>query len=717
MDIGFKCNTRPSRETEIALELVPKEKILSTLVCPSCGHTHKYSEGDNAPESCGACDIVFSKYSQNLKREREKIKSALVAKAEYEEKAQQQEKQRLLEEERRKLLEEEIRKELGLPRFVARRSALISSATGIFALGLVLGVGGVLAYDSLRNSHEHSYDLSQQQADSGVVVQTNTGMEQMYPGPLTNQTTTATETMPKTQLLPDLPPETVAKMDPVMVSHMQVSDMLNTQSEMMEYSSTVASPGTQNNQMAMNDEREIQAFSSNVDNFNGLSSSVSQNITTTINGLPSTSNENSSAGFHMEFSASELVHEMYVNLKIDPEWEDFVTRQAYEMVAKGRNSAAQATLKLINDPLRQTEETAKLAVWLAHNGQSEESDRTFQQLMQDLEVSPLDNRTMVASYHLIVRSQATIPGKPLDAEATAMKARVIAESMTGPCDQAVISAEVAGMMSNIGHHKAAREAYRRSNEGLSRIESRQELLSCLGELVESHLRAGNRNGAVILLQDMSRGGKVIESQAEHDVILQRISYLYRELGDMQTAQQLTREIMDPQLRYPTQYRNVINEINAGRIGAAMQGMEAIESTSYKARAFAMLGLSQGRSKTYISLADESFRQAKTLITTIANPVEKSVVSAELARYVSHAGRDGEADAGFADAVRLLDSTTEATDRNQPMAILAANQARALRLAEAHRQLLNVNDVTIAQVTNQILSDSELLIRERTLGDR
>jgi hypothetical protein len=328
-----------------------------------------------------------------------------------------------------------------------------------------------------------------------------------------------------------------------------------------------------------------------------------------------------------------------------------------------------------------------------------------------IQTLPQDNRAKIQALHSVARYQAMIPGKTLAAEATAMQARVLAESTTGPCDQAVISAEVAAMMSNLGHSKAAREAYQRSNQGLSGVESRRELLVCLGQMVGSYLRAGDRGGATVLLQDMTKGLRMLESRSDRDLLTRRISFLYQKLGDIQTAQELAREISKPELRESTLYENVLEESSAGQIGTAMQGSEAIQSPFFKARAKAILGLVQGWEETYQNLADESFRQAQLLADSLNDPMEQMVISAELARYATHAGRTSEADAGFANAIRLLGQMPDTLDLDQPIAILAVNQGRALRLRHARQQLSKIGDAAIAKTTSEIISESELLAGE------
>lgn len=214
----------------------------------------------------------------------------------------------------------------------------------------------------------------------------------------------------------------------------------------------------------------------------------------------------------------------------------------------------------------------------------------------------------------------------------------------------------------------------------------------------------------MLLQDMIKGAMALEAMEKRDPILQRASTLYRELGDIDKAQELAAKITVPSLRDTTRYLNVIEEIASGRIGTAMKAVEALSPPFYRARALGMLGLAQERDRTYRDLAEGSFTRARELTASLSHPVEQLAVSSELARFYTHAGQDAAAHAEFSSAIRLLEQLPQTTDQDLPLAILATNQARALKLADAHLQLTNIRDLQIALGTSERLSDSELLAK-------
>ncbi|MDJ0807431.1 MAG: hypothetical protein QNJ78_11415 [Gammaproteobacteria bacterium] len=705
ISLGFKCNTRPSHDAGIELELVPKEKSLNALSCPACGHEHKYKEGASAPQQCEACDIVFEKYKQNLKLEREKIKQSLLAKSEREQKADEQERERRKEEERIRQVEEELRKELGLPRFATRRGSLISSAAGVFTLGLLLGIGGVVAYDSLNQAEDPQLGQSQDVPFGASEAEILGGMEPFDPDLI------SAAAKPDVQGISSLPPETLAKIDPGMLTHMQVSEKLNLPSESSDTRLSETPIGVESSpSISLTDDQQPLL----PNDLLGKSRQVRVKPQTSMVGATGPSNDEhggQSVVTSESFDASALTREIYDRLGTDPEWDDYLVRQVRAAFARGQTMAGLKILSLLGDRQRMIAEGAKLAVLLNSTGKAADSDTVFKVLLQTIETQPGDDRAKIQAFHSIARHQAAIPGNALVAEATAMKARVIAQASRAACDRAATSAEVAAMMRNLGHHKAAKEAYQRSSEGFNDIQDQQELLVCLGYLVGSYHRAGNRGSATMLLQDMTKAAKALDSREGRDAVLHQVSRLYRELGDIQSAQNLAGDIEDPFLRDATRYLNVLEEASTGRIESAMQGLKSLQSKFFKARAYAILGLSQERDDVYRQLAGQSFTQAQKLGSALTSPLEQMIVYAELGRYLNHAGMEAEAHSGFGSAAHQLDLLPQAKGLDRPLAILAVNQARASRLSGAREHLAKIGDGSVAQVAREFIAESEQLLRE------
>jgi hypothetical protein len=153
--LHIRCNYRPSNAATVDLELAPlkPEKIVT---CPACACIHRYPEDEPAPSICEKCGLVFAKYErvEQVKEERDKIKRTLLAQHQRLLDAEREEREQKEKALRRAELEQQIRKELGLPKFAASRSGLISTGMAIFLLGLGLGGGGVVAVQTWTQPEE-----------------------------------------------------------------------------------------------------------------------------------------------------------------------------------------------------------------------------------------------------------------------------------------------------------------------------------------------------------------------------------------------------------------------------------------------------------------------------------------------------------------------------------------------------------------------------------
>lgn len=81
----------------------------------------------------------------------------------------------------------------------------------------------------------------------------------------------------------------------------------------------------------------------------------------------------------------------------------------------------------------------------------------------------------------------------------------------------------------------------------------------------------------------------------------------------------------------------------------------------------------------------------------------------MSRSMAYAGNQAKARLGFENTIRLINNLPKNTDRDQPLAILATNQARALRLNDARKQIKKIHDIKIADTARENLSNSELLL--------
>jgi hypothetical protein len=155
--IHIRCNYRPSTSRHANLQLAPL-KPEKTLTCPACACLHQYPEDEPAPTICEKCGLVFAKYErvEQVKEERDKIKRALLAQHQRMLDAEREEREKREQALRRAALEQQIRKELGLPKFAASRSGLMSTGAAVFVLGVSLGGGGVIAVQAWTQTDESS---------------------------------------------------------------------------------------------------------------------------------------------------------------------------------------------------------------------------------------------------------------------------------------------------------------------------------------------------------------------------------------------------------------------------------------------------------------------------------------------------------------------------------------------------------------------------------
>ena len=140
--LGVQCNLRPSTLSGRALSLAPMS-LQREFACPRCKHEHVYQRDEKPPTICGGCGLVFAKYdrAQLENDERERLRRSLLAQQDHDAIRELKERQQREAFERRLRMEEELRNELGLPKAMANRRALISTAVAVLVVGIGVGVG------------------------------------------------------------------------------------------------------------------------------------------------------------------------------------------------------------------------------------------------------------------------------------------------------------------------------------------------------------------------------------------------------------------------------------------------------------------------------------------------------------------------------------------------------------------------------------------------
>ena len=140
--LGVQCNLRPSTHSGRTLSLAPMS-LEREFTCPRCQHEHVYQRAEQPPTMCLGCGLVFAKYdrAQLEHEERERLRRSLLAQKDHDAIRELKERQQREAQERRIRMEEELRKELGIPKAMASRRALIGTAVAVLVVGIGVGIG------------------------------------------------------------------------------------------------------------------------------------------------------------------------------------------------------------------------------------------------------------------------------------------------------------------------------------------------------------------------------------------------------------------------------------------------------------------------------------------------------------------------------------------------------------------------------------------------
>jgi hypothetical protein len=163
--------------------------------------------------------------------------------------------------------------------------------------------------------------------------------------------------------------------------------------------------------------------------------------------------------------------------------------------------------------------------------------------------------------------------------------------------------------------------------------------------------------------------------------------------DMQMALSAMQTISDVDIRDRVLYQILTQEILSERLGQAIDVAARIKTPTYQALAYGFLGLSQRDQVAYQGLAAMSAAQANKAAQAIPVVAEKSAVMGELGRFAERSGDAQQAGQYFTESQQLAKKLV-AENRNNALAILAANQAQALHFTDAQQTLTEVTGVDI-----------------------
>ena len=659
--MGIRSNLRPCNESRLSLELAPIEAPSTVLTCPACGHVHKVKADQASPLACEKCEIIFAKYARvaQEKQERERVRQSLLFDQQRRLDKDQKEVEERQAQERRRRLEEEIRKELGLPRMMASRAGLLSSAAGVFGLGLAIGVGGLLGYEQLFGNGGTATQPTASGANAVAAIDaTLAALDAAIDGA-------------------NLAPGTAAQM----AAQMKVSALLD----------GARGGGTARGGGAATGEGTATG---------GGAADPTSNPGDAA-GVPATAKPSGS-------DASGFLASRVADLRTDPEWDIYMLARIDALRQQHATPRAAALVEHLRNPELRFDRGAWLAGTLLNEGQSADAEGLYMRLTTAAGREPDTGGARVAALCTLARNLNQV-GRPNDAEKLLQQARSVAEAMTGPADKVAADSEIAALLTDLGRPQDAREYFNSATSGLARILMPADRLTATAALARGFAKAGFRASALNFLEEATKNVDSAQNPQERARILGVIAETSSQLGDMQTAKGTAARIVRPLDRDRTLYRIVANQIVYNRLTNAMDAADGLQTPAYQALACGLLGLHQRREPTYQPLAPQSTEKARATATALTDPAEKAAVIAELGRLAVRGGDARAADGHFAQAHALAEALQLATERDHALAILATNEALALRLTDARQELPKIADEQLRLALISDLSGLDALV--------
>ncbi|HYN78250.1 MAG TPA: hypothetical protein VES73_10710, partial [Lamprocystis sp. (in: g-proteobacteria)] len=520
-----------------------------------------------------------------------------------------------------------IRGELGLPRAISTRSRLIGSAAGLFVIGLGLGA-----------------------AAGGL------GYRLMFTDSPVDPQPTAP---PTTALAVGQAAADLDLFDPGTLAQMQVSGLLADASD----AAVDPNPARSSDPAAPN--------MAGADRPGASDKSVGGTTGTTLN-------------------ESGFLSDRLTDLRTDPEWDSFLLGRIKTLHDRGGLPAAAVLIEQLRRPETRFERGAAFADSLWFEQRFDDAKDLYQRLAAATVQQSDHGGARVAAYCTLSRHMA-LTARPVEADQLLEQAQASTAAITGAADRAAAQGEIAALLSNLGRPTAAGAAFKATTQGLAQIQDPAERLTAIAWLAPAYAQAGYRASALNLLEEAARHSDTVKDPRQRATILDTITATQGLLGDLPGAKASAARIANPAWQDRTRYRLTVAAVASDRFANALELAEGLQTPVYQALASGLLGLRLQDQPAFSALAAPAAQRAVSLLTAIANPAEKAAVTAELGRFAARRGDLAAADRYFADASRLAEGTPAGVDRDRTLAILATNQALALRLAEARRTLAKITD--------------------------
>ena len=586
---------------------------------------------------------MFAKYEQmekekeKEKKERELIRQSLLAK--HQRQLERGEKNREAREVaiRHQKLEKEILRELGLPRFIFTRSRLINSAVGIYLVGLVVGIltGGfghklIIGSDLLTNKN-NAISMNAL-ASSQAVAEAD-----FY--------------------------------DPGVQAQMQVSALLFTE------------PAVWGESLATITPTDVKSKTPGPISNSGLA--LNEGFSTPQAVIsPTISADNGS-----------FVDRRLSGLNADIEWNLFLLGRMDILREQGELQSALALIDYLNIPKTRFNYGAMLAESLLGDGRSVDAGLIYQRLTADANRQPDQDGKRIAALSDLARHLHGV-GRMTEAEVLLQEALSIVGDIQDPADKALSEGEIAALLSYFGRFQQAQAEFKRATAELAQLPDLKQRLSTIALLAQAYAKAGYRASALSLLEKASDRAETVPDQRSRMAILEKIAQAYQQLGDLRGAEEAAARIADPTGRDETIYRLFVMELAASHLANAMELTERLKQPTFRALAYALLSLRQQNHSDYQSLAKRSGERALLALESIANPLEKAAISAELGRYSARQEQGATADRLFAQAIQFAEEEALVAERDRILAIIATNEALALRSTQARGRVAKIGDAQL-----------------------
>ena len=388
-------------------------------------------------------------------------------------------------------------------------------------------------------------------------------------------------------------------------------------------------------------------------------------------------------------------------LRTDTEWNLFLLGRMELLREQGESQSALALIDSLNTRETRFSQGVLIAESLLGDGRSVEAGEIYQRLTADAKRQPdQDGKRIAALSDLAQHLHGA--GRTIEAEALLQQAQSILGTLQDPADKVLAESEIAALLSYFGRLQQGQTAFNRATSGLAQIPDLKRRLSTIVLLAQTYAKAGYRASALSLLETVSDRIDTVQDQPGRVAILEKIAQAYQQLGDLWGAEGAAARIADPASRDEAIYRLFKEELAAGRLANAMELTERLKQPAFRTLAFALLGLRQQNHRDYQALAQHSGERALLALESIAHPGEKAAISAELGRYSARQEQQATADQLFAQALQFAEEEASVAERDRILAIIATNEALALRGTPARVQVAKIADAQLrADLTEEL----------------